>query len=271
MNTWDCSNPVLARPIQSIKCGTSPPSGKTWPLCPANASIPVGFGFFSLELAVGSYTGLFTLAAAVSLGGTGVLTKVRCICDAWYCQIRVPTNLLRVYYALHLRRLTFVSPGPLPTSSHCVTCRSTAAASAPSILTPTAWRAPTALHAQCLSASHPTTRTHLTPPLTMSRACRAVAVAAYPMPGALTVTATFTSITFHLWETKYSYLQAPTGPTNSHRRRRPIMPLSQTCLPCLVMICLQEASRQVIWRSRRSTVPQLESFKALAEAPGHTD
>jgi hypothetical protein len=65
MSAWNCSDPVLARPIQCIKCGLSPPAGTTWPLCPGNASIAVGFGLFSLNLAEGTYAGLFTIASAV--------------------------------------------------------------------------------------------------------------------------------------------------------------------------------------------------------------
>ena len=97
---WNCKDPVLARPIQVIRCGTSPPAGKTWPLCPKNPTAVVGFGFFSLELASGDYSGLFTIAAATSIGGTGVLTEVLASVAQW-THLRVSTPLLSIFYICH--------------------------------------------------------------------------------------------------------------------------------------------------------------------------
>ena len=175
---WNCKDPVLARPIQSIKCGTSPPAGKVWPLCPKNPTAVVGFGFFSLELASGDYTGLFTIAASTSEGGTGVLYEVLASVAQYTLMEHVnsPTQNI-IHQGLILQNLPDPCQSPLTTSC----CRSTAAALAPSTPTPTAWRAPThgrtptALQTmdagKCLSVSDPSTRIHLTHPLTMSRGC----------------------------------------------------------------------------------------------------
>ena len=79
---WDCNNPVLARPIQQIACGTRFSSD---PLCPADASIYEGIGFFSLELALGTYAGLFTIRKSGSNGYVVDVSTCDAVCTALIC------------------------------------------------------------------------------------------------------------------------------------------------------------------------------------------
>lgn len=81
--TWDCADNTLSQPIQYLKCGTG---GSNRPLC-NDPTATDGHGFFSLDLATGLYSVLFTISAndISSMNSCGINP----VDDFAYCAARV--------------------------------------------------------------------------------------------------------------------------------------------------------------------------------------